>query len=206
VSAGTPIVLAEPTAPVLARETSTNATETTTPPSLAVPSEVVQPSQIPTPLRQPKRRRNLFLPAAVTQPAPSPETTDKPETKPTPRLEEIMSAKLMEADRLYLEGQFAVAENSTGRSKLLCKESSDQLPEPFLTLPSYPQQVRCTGVKQAGRTLKINQSPGTAAVGEQYPEFVPGHLRLAQALQAYDHPKEALEVLEQQRCILLSPI
>jgi len=30
-SAGTPIVLAEPTAPVLARETSTNATETTTP-------------------------------------------------------------------------------------------------------------------------------------------------------------------------------
>jgi len=88
----TPIVLAEPTAPVLARETSTNATETTTPPSLAVPSEVVQPSQIPNTSKtaQTPQKPRSSLPAAVTQPAPSPETTDKPETKPTPRLEEII--------------------------------------------------------------------------------------------------------------------
>ena len=31
---------------------------------------------------------------------------------------------------------------------------------------------------------------------ERHPEFVPGYVRLAQALQQYDHPKEALDVLE----------
>jgi len=39
---------------------------------------------------------------------------------------------------------------------------------------------------------------------EQYPDFVPGHLRLAQALQEYDHAKEAIDVLE--RATTLYPI
>ena len=31
---------------------------------------------------------------------------------------------------------------------------------------------------------------------EQYPEFIPGHLRFAEVLKQYDRPKEALDVLE----------
>ena len=38
---------------------------------------------------------------------------------------------------------------------------------------------------------------------EQYPEFIPGHLRLATVMQEYDRPKEALEILE--RAINLYP-
>jgi len=49
---------------------------------------------------------------------------------------------------------------------------------------------------EAGRTLKIQTRVLVPLLlVEQYPEFVPGHLRLAQALQV--RSKEALEVLEQ---------
>jgi len=52
-------------------------------------------------------------------------------------------------------------------------------------------------VKQGNTKIQTRVLVPLRLLVEQYPEFVPGHLRLAQALQAYDHPKEALEVLEQ---------
>ena len=164
-SAGTPIVLAEPTAPVLA-------------------------SVAPT------------APAEVTQPAPSRETPDKPETTSSPILKEIIrQQKLMEADRLYLGRQFAAAEKIYREVKapFAKKAETRQRPEPIVD----PAQLSPAGKvywreAEAGRVQKIQTRvmvPLRLLV-EQYPEFVPGNLRLAQALQEYDHDKEALDVLE----------
>ena len=36
---------------------------------------------------------------------------------------------------------------------------------------------------------------------EQFPEFIPGHLRYAQALKEYNQPEKALQVLEQARSL-----
>jgi len=104
----------------------------------------------------------------------------------------------MEADRLYLKDSSLSLKNSTGRSKLLCKKAATRQLRTILD----PAQLSPAGKvywreAEAGRTLKIQTRvlvPLRLLV--EYPEFVPGHLRLAQAL-AYDHPKEALEVLEQ---------
>jgi len=101
----------------------------------------------------------------------------------------------MEADRLYLEGQFAVAEKTTRRSKLLCKKAATrQLPEPILDLPSYPQQVRCTGVKQKPVVRYKPESWYRCVLVEQYPEFVPGATGSGTA--SIRSPK-SLRVLEQ---------
>ena len=159
-SAGTPIVLAEPTAPVIT-------------------------SVAPT------------APAEVTQPAPSRETTDKPETTSSPILKGIIrQQKLMEADRLYLEGQFAAAEKIYREVKapFAKKAKTRQRPEPIVD----PAQLSPAGKvywreAEAGRVQKIQTRvmvPLRLLV-EQYPEFVPGNLRLAQALQEYDHDKES---------------
>jgi len=109
----------------------------------------VQPSQIPNTSKTAQTpQKPVLLPAAVTQPAPSPETTDKPET--LRRVWKKSSVSKIDGSRPALsEGQFAVAEKLYREVKApLQRKQTRQLPEPFLTLPSYPQQVRCTGVKQ----------------------------------------------------------
>jgi len=222
-SAGTSIVLAEPTAPVTARQTSVASTTETIPPNLTVPAEtVVQLTQTLTP--------NLVVPVEVAKPALSPTATNKPETTPTPstskpsevsqppasvednetaqrlklRLEEISQQhKLIEADRLYLGGQFAAAEKIYREVKApfaVAATTNTQKPsEPILD----PAQLSPAGKvywreAEAGLGQKIKTRPlvPLRLLVEQYPEFVPGHLRLAEALQNYEHPKEALEVLE----------
>jgi len=90
----------------------------------------------------------------------------------------------MEADRLYLEGQFAVAEKLYRVKAPFAKQRLGSSQNQFLTLPSYPQQVRCTGVKQKPvEHLRYRVLVPLRLLVEQYP-VVPGHLRLAQALQA----------------------
>lgn len=173
-SGGTPIVLAEPTAPVLARAT---ATETRTPPSLVMPTEV------------------------AAKPAPKPETTDRYQ-KLKLRLEEtIRQQKMIEADQLYLGGKIAAAEKIYREVKTpFAKEAeTKQHPKPIVD----PAQL-----SPAGKVYWREVETGTAQklqtrvmvplqlLVEQYPQFIPAHLRLAQVLEQSDRPKQALEVLE----------
>lgn len=191
-SAGTSIVLAEPTS---TRETpAKGATETTIPSNVVVPAEVLQPSSFPSSIN----------PGEVLQPLPSSEETDKDaETIPEPSPEEInRQQKLIEADRLYLGGQFAAAEKIYREVKAPFAETpatTQKLPEPIL----YPAQLSPAGKvywreAEAGLTQKLQTRvmvPLRLLV-EQYPEFIPGHLRLAEVLQQSDYSKEALDVLE----------
>lgn len=186
-SPGTSIVLAGTTAPVPARQTSSvSVTETTTPPSLTVSAEVVQQTQIP------------------AKPTPSPEATDKPETAPTPSPEEISrQQKLIEADRLYMGGQFAAAEKLYREVKAPFAETSVTQKRPEFILD--PAQLSPAGkvywreveaATNSEQKIKTRLMVPLRLLVEKHPEFIPGHLRLAQALQQYDYSKEALDVLE----------
>ncbi len=165
-SAGTSIVLAEPTAPI---QTPT--------PSPSKPDEVVKP-------------------------APRPEATDKLDT-PTPSPAEISrQQKFIEADQLYLGGQFAAAEKLYREVKppFPKEEVETRHPEPLLDPAQLPPAGKVYWREaESGLTQKFQARAMVPLqlLVEQYPEFVPGHLRLAQALQQYDRPKEALDVLEQ---------
>lgn len=109
--------------------------------------------------------------------------------------------KLIEADKLYLGGQFAAAEKLYREAKT-----------PFATIPNSvvrpPAIVDPTQLSAAGRVywreaeaafqhnIATRLMVPLRLLVQQYPAFIPGHLRLAQALQKFDHDQEALEVLE----------
>ena len=204
-SAGPSIVLAEPPAPVPARQTSAKvATETTTPPSLTVPPQVVQSTQtLDTPKVAQLPTPSPSKPAETTaKPTPSPEATDKPETTPTPSPEEISrQQKLIEADQLYMGGQFAAAEKLYREVKAPFAETAvtQKRPAPILD----PAQLSPAGKvfwreaeAASGQKIKTRVLVPLRLLVEKHPEFVPGQVLLAQTLQQYDHPKEALDLLE----------
>ena len=119
------------------------------------------------------------------------------------RLAELSRERqLIEADRLYLGGQFAAAEKIYRRVKTPFAQSAEtqQRPAPIVA----PQQLTPAGKvywREAEAGIAQNLQTKTLVplrlLVEQYPEFVLGHLRLAEILKKYDKPKESLKVLEQ---------
>ncbi len=199
------VVLAAPPAPVPAKENSSvSLTKTTILPSVVVPADVVKPTQI---LAAPRTAQtpqpNLIVPVEVAKPLPSAATTDKPEPTSPSRLESVIGRrqKLIEADRLYLGGQYAAAEKLYREAKapFATTAQTQQRREPILD----PAQLSPGGKvywREAeagyGQKLQTRVMVPLRLLVEQYPEFIPGHLRLAEALRQYDRPKEALDVLE----------
>lgn len=197
---GTSIVLAEPTAK--------GATD------LVGPTSLVQQPQTPT----------LVVPATVLQPTTNVETTSTTQQPKTPRssqqvnqpkLEDDETAqklklrleeskrqqKLIEADRLYLGGQFAAAEKIYRDVKAPFGETTvtQKRLEPLLD----PTQLSPAGKvywREAeagfGQKIQTRALVPLRLLVERHPEFIPGQLRLAQALQQYDYSKEAVDVLE----------
>lgn len=109
--------------------------------------------------------------------------------------------QLIEADRLYLGGQFAAAEKIYRQVKTPFAQSTEapKLPAPFVD----PNQLSPAGKvywreTQAGiaQNLQTRTLVPLRLLVEQYPAFIPGHLRLAEILKKYDEPKESLKVLE----------
>jgi len=109
--------------------------------------------------------------------------------------------QLIAADRLYLGGQFAAAEKIYRQVKTPFAQSVDQQrPAPIVD----PQQLSPAGKvywREAEAGIAQNLQTRTLVplrlLVEQYPEFVLGHLRLAEVLKKYDEPKESLKILEQ---------
>lgn len=194
---GTSIVLAEPSAK--------GATD------LVVPTSLVQQPQT----------LDLVVPATVLQPTSSrdTDTTQKPKTASSqqvqPKLEDNETAqklklrlaeskrqqKLIEADRLYLGGQFAAAEKIYREVKAPFAQTT--APQKRLKPLLDPTQLSPAGKvywREAeagfGQKIQTRVLVPLRLLVERHPEFIPGHLRLAQALQQYDHPKEAVDVLE----------
>ncbi|MGD1873963.1 MAG: M48 family metalloprotease [Mastigocoleus sp.] len=122
------------------------------------------------------------------------------EAKPTP--EEIARQnKLIQADKLYLSGEIAAAQ------KLY-----QQVKEPFPSSENTQERKEAiTNPEKLSPGGKVYWRESTAGITnnlktrtlvplkflvEQYPEFIPGHIRYAESLKKYDKEKTALKVLE----------
>ncbi|BAY89885.1 MULTISPECIES: M48 family metalloprotease [unclassified Tolypothrix] len=186
------IILTQPTAPVPAQEPAANSQQQL--------REILQRST-PNPTETPK-------PVIIPQPtpSPSPEVTEpkKPDaaTEPEPTPEEIArQQKFIEADKLYQAGQIAEAEKIYREVK-----------EPFAKT-SQPQERKAaitdpTQLSPAGKVYWREAEAGIAKklesrtliplqlLVEQYPEFIPGHIKFAEVLKQYNRSPQALDILE----------
>ena len=110
---------------------------------------------------------------------------------------------LIEADQLYVAGDRAAAEQLYRQAKdPLWEEPNAALvqPEPITdTANLAPAGQVYWREALAGQELNLETRvlvPLELLV-EQYPEFIPGHIQFAEALQQYDQAEKALAVLEQ---------
>ncbi|MTJ29104.1 M48 family metalloprotease [Aphanizomenon sp. UHCC 0183] len=108
---------------------------------------------------------------------------------------------LVKADRLYQQGKRTESEKLYRQvKKPFAKDSKNSN---FLEPITDPEQLSPGGKvswrnAQAGlqQGLKSKIFVSLQLLSEKNPEFVPGHILLAQALETYNKPKEAREVLE----------
>ncbi len=141
----------------------------------------------------------------------SPSSTDKPETTPAkdkdteaaPSPEEIAKQqKLIEADRLYMGGQFAAAEQLYRQVKTpfsqaasTMSERRDPITDPAKLAPAGQAYWRMANAGLA-QNLESKIFVPLQLLVEKYPEFIPGQLQYAQALKDYKRGEEAIQVLE----------
>ncbi len=144
----------------------------------------------------------LGVPGAIaTEVNPNLVAQEETNQKLQKRLAELQrDRQLIVADSLYLGGQFAAAEKIYRQVKTpLAQSIEPKLPEPILD----PANLSPAGKvywreTQAGvaQNLQTRTLVPLRLLVEQYPEFIPGHLRLAEILKKYDRPEDALAVLE----------
>ncbi|MFE1745473.1 M48 family metalloprotease [Coleofasciculus sp. H7-2] len=187
-------VLAEPASPPTVIVTPVPKKTETTTPTENTDTEKVQPS------------------AEETKPEPSPEASEKPDTKPesdtdkaeeeNPTPEEIArQEKIIEADKLYLGGQFAAAEKLYREAKAPFSDATEKTErkEPITDADKLAPAGRVYWREaQAGLEQKLESKifvPLQFLV-EQYPEFIPGHVQYAKALRDYNQVEKSLQVLE----------
>ncbi len=170
----------------------------------------------------PKTPESIVIPEAVPVQTPSPakteatpapektETTTAPDSKNSDEAKEpeltpeelAQQQKLIEGDRLFMSGQIAEAQKLYREAKAPFQAEGQAKEQPK---PIYdPAQLSPEGSvywRQSGegweQKLKTKILVPLEFLVQQYPEFIPGHLRYAQALKDYENKsEEALQVLE----------
>ncbi|MEH2305135.1 M48 family metalloprotease [Nostoc sp.] len=186
------IILTQPT-PLLAQEPAASTTIETTKPN----SETTKVQKL---------REALQRSSTPEAPKPAPEVSEpkKPESPQEPPLspEELTrQLKFIEADKLYLAGQIPEAEKIYREVKQPFGKTSDNQQRKAAILD--PTQLSPGGKvywreSEAGIAQKLQTKTlvPLQLLVEQYPEFIPGHIRYAEALKQYDRTKEALDILE----------
>lgn len=168
----------------IALSPSTNAA---TPDALVVPTEIEKTH-----------------PVAPAQPLVSvkPSQKDRPSITPPAELVTILQRrqKLIEADRLYKAGQIPEAEKLYREVKAPFATTIAKRPEPIFN----PVQLSPAGrvywreaQAEASQKLQTRIMVPLRLLVEEYPQFIPGHLRLAEVLQQGDRAQEAINILEQ---------
>ncbi|MFP4121469.1 MAG: M48 family metalloprotease [Coleofasciculus sp.] len=125
-------------------------------------------------------------------------TTEIPELTPEQRERQ---QKLIEADRLYMSGQFTAAQQLYQEAKASF-DTDTQVPEKPVAIYEPTELSPAGAVYWRQSEEGLEQELETKILiplqflVEQQPEFIPGHLRYAQTLQEYDRQEEAIQVLE----------
>lgn len=195
------VLAASPQPEVLAEQRVEQGREPVPKPS---PTPAASPTAAPSAPASPTPAPSIESPSEPPQAETSqPETPQTVEAATPPRDPQAQARfeKLVEADRLYREGQHAAAEKLYREVKGVANATSP-LPERPAPLTD-PTQLPPGGQvfwreAEAGFSLKLESRifvPLRLLV-EKYPQFVPGHLRLAEALKQYRKSEEALAVLE----------
>ncbi|MEW5856885.1 MAG: M48 family metalloprotease [Cyanobacteriota bacterium] len=219
-SASPAAVLAEPTSPPTVivtpvpkkSETPTPQAGDTSTQKDSPPTVIVTP--VPTTPKAEETSTPEVKPSAEeTKPETSPEASEKPDTKPEsetdkaeeeekPTPEEIaQQEKLIEADKLYLGGQFAAAEKLYREAKVPFSNATEKTErkEAITDADKLAPAGRVYWREaQAGIEQKLESKifvPLQFLV-EQYPEFIPGQVQYAQALRDYNQVEKSLQVLE----------
>ncbi|WP_414566590.1 MULTISPECIES: M48 family metalloprotease [unclassified Anabaena] len=196
------IILTQPIAPVPAQEPAAPVIiETTNTPEAAPQVEISPPPETSESSQTETKTEEVETPQS--------ESVTKEPTEPTLSPEEIArQQKLIKADKMFLAGNIAEAE------KLY-----RQVKEPFSTTVTTqerkaaildPAQLSPGGKvywreSEAGiaKKLQTRTIVPLQLLVDQYPEFIPGHIRFAEVLKQYDRSQEALNVLE--RAVSLYP-
>src|SRR4028118_1265881 len=187
--------------------------ETPAVPATAQPSPVSSPEATETP---PKTTPTPTDSAGTKEPASNSEATDGAESTETSEESDATEAKepelspeeiarretLIKADQLYQSGQITEAQK-------LYQEAKEPFSQETVVAPERPEPIYDPAKLSAAGSVYWRQSEAGLAqkletkifvplqfLVEQYPEFIPGHLRYAQALKDYGKPEEALQVLE----------
>ena len=137
-------------------------------------------------------------PNATSSPTQEPGTADPSAQSPEDIARE---QQLMEADALYQAGQLAEAEALYRQAKspfpleTAAERPADPILDPALLPPGGKVYWR-----ESTAGLDLNLETRTLVplklLVQTHPEFVPGHLRYAEALRDYEQPEDALAVLE----------
>ncbi|ABA19756.1 Peptidase M48, Ste24p [Trichormus variabilis ATCC 29413] len=167
------ILLTQPIAPVPAQEPPAPTEQTNTPPP-------ENPND--------QKLRDALKRSSASEPPLSPE-------------EIARQQKLIEADKLYLAGQIAEAEKIYREVKTpftqtsASKERKPAILNPIELSPAGKVYWR---EAEAGiaKKLQTRTLVPLQLLVEQYPEFIPGHIRYAEVLTQYDRQTEALDILE----------
>ncbi|BAY22161.1 peptidase M48 Ste24p [Calothrix sp. NIES-2100] len=187
------IILAQPTAPVPAQSPASTTVETTNTPN----SQQTREEQLSKPVVIPQTTPSV---ESTPQPTPTPKPDEADEPAPTP--EEIArQEKLIAADKLYLAGQFAEAEKIYREVKApFAKTTQPQELKPAIIDPTQlsPGGKVYWRESEAGIAKKLQSKTlvPLQLLVEQYPEFIPGHIRFAEVLKQYDRSPQALDILE----------
>jgi Zn-dependent protease with chaperone function len=133
----------------------------------------------------------------------NPENAKKPEEENKPTPEEIArQQKLIEADKLYLAGNAALAEQIYREVKEPFKQAANN------TEQRQPAIIDAAQLTPAGRVYWREAEAGIVGnlqtrtlvpldlLVQQVPQFVPGHIKYAEQLKKYGDEKKALQVLE----------
>ena len=117
--------------------------------------------------------------------------------------EQVRRKLLIQADREYAAGNFAAAralyQQAKNQTWLIPQHFSSLPPEPFTDEASLrPGAAVYWREAQAGANNRTPAQTLTALglLTEEYPAFIPGHLRYAIALQEDDQPEAAIDALE----------
>jgi hypothetical protein len=167
------------------------------PPETPAPSPTPNPTPSPTPSAEPTFSVPGTAPPIATPDAPKLPEIVKP---PTPEALQRLS-QLTEADRLYKAGDRPAA-------TAIYRQTKPDFTGVVAAEPVRPAIADITQMPPAAQVYWREGAAGLAAklegrtfvplqlLVQQHPEFIPGHVQLAQAYTAYNRPEEALAVLQ----------